>query len=210
MRQVFLLSVLVLVGVSVCVAQVMANGGHGQQANPPVNASDVVSYPASQYPVTVSTPSMGMPAVTSSPMGASNSTGNLQAGASAATLNPAAPGSEAVAGAAQSAGNTATNAGFDPGAASSDSAWYTGQSDVSLAQASFNARTMMAHSHPRVYTNDDIARLNQQQGAAPNQASPSTMPGSDVLNNSTNQSQQPNQQTPVQQPNQKPNPFQPH
>jgi|SRR5579864_768607 len=218
MRQAFLLFASILIGVSLCAAQVVSNGGYAQQANPPVTPSDVVSYPPQQYPVMVSTPSMTMPTVSASPVGASNATGNNRAGASAATLNPAAAGSETVVTVSQTAGNSPSISAsrFDPGVASSDSAWAPGAQEQSLAEASAKARTMLARNHPRVYTNDDIARLNQQQSApAANQANPSTMPASDIVNNppaaNPAAAQQPAAKPSPQQSNQKmPNPFQPH
>ena len=222
MRQALLLSILLVIGVSMCAGQIVSNGGYTQQANPPVTPSDVVSYPAPQFPVVVSTPSMGMPAISASAVGASNATGNNQAGASAATLSPSASASQTPITVAQNAGNNAGASAnrFDPGLSGSDSAWASSQDTESLAQASSKARTMQARNHPRVYTNDDIARLNQQQGApAQNQANPSTMPASDVVNNGNQQAPAANPaaapaqpQAPAsQQQNPKPaSPFQPH
>lgn len=225
MRQALLLFVSILFGGLIAAAQTGSNiptGNSAQTTNPPVNRSDVVTTPPTNWPIVVTTPEVALPTTAPSPVGASNATAANQAGASAATLNQNSTGSTSAT-TPQLPGNYPSGSGalVDVGLASFDSAWTTGQSDESLAQAAAQAKTMLARGRPRVYTNDDIARLRQQEGLpAGNQgtaANSNTMPASDVVNSDANQApaakpapapdQTPQNQPPVPQ---KPNPFQPH
>jgi hypothetical protein len=118
------------------------------------------------------------------PAGATNATPGNRAGATSATLNP-----DAVF-AMNGSPNTNTAGSmidFGPSGLGSSSAMDNGQS---LAQAAANARVHAAKDHPRLYTNNDIARLHNEQNGFGNQnanTSPvtnqSTMPGSDVQAN---------------------------
>jgi hypothetical protein len=113
------------------------------------------------------------------PAGATNATPGNRSGAVTATLNPDA--SELV--------GTPVASGvsiMDFGPSGSSSAWSG--SGQSLTQAAAQARVHMAKDHPRLYTNADIARLNQEQNGFGNQnAAPvtnqNTMPASDVQGN---------------------------
>lgn len=222
MRQALLLFVSILFGGLIAAAQTGSNVPSGNSApttNPGVNRSDVVTTPPTNGPIVVTTPEMALPATAPSPVGASNATGSNQAGATAATLSSNSAGGTSAT-APQVPGNypSVSAAKVDVGLASFDSAWTNGQSDESLAQAAAQAKTMLARGRPRVYTNDDIARLRQQQGlpAGNTAANANTMPASDVVNSDVNQAPAakpaaPNQAPQNQQPvPQKPNPFQPH
>ena len=67
-----------------------------------------------------------------------------------------------------------------------DSAYSAGITEVSVAEAARRYRKQTAMQHPRTYTNEDIARLNQNAAPqVPNNSNQpvtnqSTMPASDV------------------------------
>ena len=221
MRQAFLLFGSLMFGGLIAAAKTGSNlptGNSVQGTNPGVNRSDVVTTPPTNWPIVVTTPEVGLPATAPSPVGASNGTAANQAGASNATLNQASSGSTSAT-TPQVPGNySGSGAQVDVGLAAFESAWTVGQSDESLAEASMRAKSMEARNRPRVYTNDDIARLRQQQGLpAGNQgtvANPNTMPASDVMTNNNQApaaNPAPKPAPTSQQPApQKPNPFQPH
>jgi hypothetical protein len=152
--------------------------------------------PVDQRIVTPPTVSLGVSAT--SPVGASNATPGNQAGASNSTLAPNSSGMQVSNPSATTPvlPNMNTSATPTPAANGSvaqypglaDSAWSMGETEGSVAEAARRYRTAKAMRHPHTYTNDDIARLNQN--AAPqmpnansNQppvTNPSTMPASDV------------------------------
>src|SRR5688572_10292006 len=120
--------------------------------------------PAGTMPL-VKTPIVTLDAPAADPVGASNATGNLAAGASNATLGQPNVSS---AGMAIDQAEANTPSGFDrgPGAEGGVGAGVDMGSggSVSVAQAAMRARGTRGQTAARVYTNEDVERLNQQPG----------------------------------------------
>jgi hypothetical protein len=120
--------------------------------------------PAGTMPL-VKTPIVTLDAPAADPVGASNATGNLTAGASNATL---AQPNVSSAGMAIDQAEANTPAGFDPGPGAEGgvgAAVDTGSGgSLSVAQAAMRMRGTRGQTTARVYTNEDIERLNQQPG----------------------------------------------
>ena len=147
----------------------------------PTNATTVTGggfYGASAGPRLVTTPEVNMSQPNPS-VGATNATTGNQAGASNSTLTPTATMPQV----------PAAYANQNLGMGGGSSAWEVGNSGESLAEASMQARMHKSKDHPRVFTNDDIARL-RNNGNLPAGASngvinapvtnQNTMPASDV------------------------------
>jgi hypothetical protein len=105
----------------------------------------------------------------------------------------------------------------DFGPAGVSSAWaVSGVGTQDVAMAARQAKARKAMDHPRLFTNEDLARLNQGGGMQTGVSSsivtnPSTMPGSDI-NAQPQQNVQPQAQQPQAQQNnatQPRSPFQP-
>lgn len=180
--------------------QTQANTSPTAPAATPGNA------PANGAPVDqriVTPPSVSLGESSTSPVGASNATPGNQAGATNSTLAPNSSGMQvsnpnattpvlpnintSASASSANASSTATNVGVVGYPGMPDSAWSLGETDGSVAEAARRYRTAKATQHPHTYTNDDIARLNQNAAPqVPNNSNqppatnPSTMPASDV------------------------------
>jgi hypothetical protein len=108
-----------------------------------------------------------------------------------------------------------------------DSAWSAPVNQQNLADAAREARQKVAKDRPRVFTNDDIARLRRAAGEpglvtneqtmpasdvpAPNTSAPETnpRPRNNMQNNNPPASDQTTPPTPMNQNQQRPSPFKP-
>jgi hypothetical protein len=172
---------------------------NSSQMAPAATSTGATTTGAPSEPRIVTPPTVSLGVSATSPVGASNATPGNQAGASNSTLAPNSSGMEV----SNPSATTPVLPNMNTSATSStpaakggvawypglpDSAWSMGETDGSVAEASRRYQTAKAMRHPHTYTNDDIARLNQN--AAPqmpnansNQppvTNPSTMPASDV------------------------------
>jgi hypothetical protein len=178
---------------------------------PTVNTGGVVGTPVNGNQPLVTTPSVSFGTPGAGTVGASNATMGNNAGASNSTLEPNNAGATgATTPQVPAAYNAAAISNVGLGGFSSA---YTLGSDsgMSLAEASQRAKQKRASDHPRMITNDDIARLhqgeqNQRVNAGATQGAPvanqSTLPASDVNSPTTPQANPP-------QANQKRSPFSP-
>lgn len=136
-------------------------GGFVQQT---VGGTTVLA-PAGATPL-VKTPIVTLDAPAADPVGASNATGNLTSGASNATL---AQPNVSTGGIVVDQAEANTPAGFDPGpGAGSGVGTAVGVGgkggEISLADAARRSRGTRGQANARVYTNEDIQRLNQAPG----------------------------------------------
>lgn len=133
------------------------------------SGAGVVSYGPAAGPRLITTPEVNL---NNPSVGASSTSGAGPAGASNSTLSPTTPQVPAAYGNA--------NAGLG----SVSSAWSVGSESESVADAARQARVQRTKDHPRVFTNEDLARLsgapltNNNGASVTNQ---NTMPASDVM-----------------------------
>ena len=200
MKRISLLAAILLVAVITAIAQT------------PTTATTPGIYQAPDSPVITpsttgpTTPIITLGTVSTSPAGATNATPGNQAGATNSTLQPTITDGVAPqtvfttpvienlpnsAGSYFSAGNSPA-AGRDLLFGSSDSAWSISSSGVSVAEAARQARAAKVAHKPRLFTNNDLARLrsNAPVSVVGNTSTPETgapvtneqtMPASDVV-----------------------------
>jgi hypothetical protein len=109
----------------------------------------------------VKTPIVTLDAPAADPVGASNATGNMTAGASNSTL---AQPNVGTGGMVIDQAEANTPAGFDPGPGGGGGSVASGGTEMGLADAARQTRGSRGQNNARVYTNEDIQRLNQAPG----------------------------------------------
>jgi len=199
MRRVSLVAAISLIAAVTTLAQTATTPVYAPPGSPMVTP-DALSGPT--------TPIITLGTVSPSPVGASNATPGNQAGATNSTLQPTItggvapqtvftapvienmPNSTFVDGSSLNASNSSPG-GRDLVFGNTDSAWTISVTTASVAEAARQARAAKAAHKPRLFTNNDLARLRSNapvsvvgNTSAPEASAPvtneQTMPASDV------------------------------